>query len=155
LGASAEGIVSIVVKNLQTKLPVNSRVLRSIKNAVRKTLESGKIENSGEITVCLVDDRHITSLNRRYLKTNRPTDVIAFTINKKPIMADIVISAPTAISNAKIFRTSPVYELLLYAVHGALHVLGNDDKTMRLRTIMQRKAEHILTSIGVLKNGPS
>jgi len=155
LGASAEGIVSIVVKNLQTKLPVNSRVLRSIKNAVRKTLESGKIENSGEITVCLVDDRHITSLNRRYLKTNRPTDVIAFTISKKPIMADIAISAPTAISNAKIFRTSPVYELLLYAVHGTLHVLGYDDKTMRLRTIMQRKAEHILTSLGVIKNGHS
>jgi probable rRNA maturation factor len=136
--------VNVVVKNLQKKLPVDSRVLRGIKNAVRRTLRSEKRSNPGEITVCLVDDRQMTRLNKYYLRKNRPTDVIAFTTGKRPFAADIAVSVSTAASNAKIFKTSLPYELLLYAVHGVLHVLGYDDNTERLRGIMQRKAEGIL-----------
>jgi probable rRNA maturation factor len=143
--------VNIAIKNLQKKVAIDSRVLRAIKKAIRKTweLEAGKY-HAGEITVCLVNNRYIRNLNLKYRGEDNPTDVIAFNLggeDKKssdPVIADIIISTETAISNSRLFKTSAIYELLLYVVHGLLHILGYKDKNPRQQKIMQDKAEKIL-----------
>ena len=74
--------------------------------------------------------------------------MIAFDVAepKRPdkLFADIVISTDRAISNAKIFKTSPLYELYLYVVHGVLHILGYDDKTKKDRLLMRKREESLL-----------
>jgi probable rRNA maturation factor len=137
--------VKVSVKNLQNKVPVNSK---KVVKTVQKVLSSEGIKKSGEITLCFVNDRKIKELNLKYLGKNNPTDVITFDMpepkSSDEIFADIVISTDRAISNAKVFKTSPLYELYLYIVHGALHLLGYDDKTPKQKKIMHERACHIL-----------
>ena len=92
-----------------------------------------------EITLCLVNDPKIRGLNLKYLGEDIPTDVLAFDAT-----GDIVISTDTAIRNAAIYKTSPVYETYLYVVHGVLHLLGYDDRNPKGRKLMDNKAKTIL-----------
>lgn len=138
----------ITIINLQNKVPVNSK---RVKKTVQKVLSSEGIKKSGEITACFVDDRKIKELNLKYLGKNNPTDVIAFDIAgpKSPdkYFADIVISTDRAIDNAKVFHTTPLYELYLYVIHGVLHILGYEDKASMQRKIMQKKEKEILATL--------
>lgn len=116
-------------------------------------MASERAQSPGEITVCLVNDQEISRLNAKYLKKNRPTDVIAFSLgDKKSLCADIVVSTDTASRQAKIFNTSPSYELYLYIVHGVLHVLGYDDKTTKQSQLMQKKSIRILSALRIAQS---
>ena len=72
---------------------------------------------------------------------DRPTDVLAFNLtdNRKTIIADIIISAETAMRNSKLYKTSLPYELNLYSAHGCLHLLGYNDNNPRNAKIMRKK----------------
>jgi rRNA maturation RNase YbeY len=65
------------------------------------------------------------------------------------IFADIVVSVDMAIHNASLFKTTPLYELCLYVIHGALHLLGYEDRTIKGRKLMQLKAETILAKLKI------
>jgi len=79
----------------------------------------------------------------KYLRKGKTTDVLVFDITEpqdsKRMFADIVISVDTAIRNAKIFKTTPLYEIKLYLIHGALHLLGYDDHGLKQRQLMRKK----------------
>ena len=98
-----------------------------------------------------MDDLQIKELNLLYLGEYRATDVIAFDIvnTKKHLVADIAVSAETAVRNAKTFHSTPRYELFLYVIHGVLHLLGYNDDTIRKRELMQKKAENLLTKLKI------
>lgn len=137
--------MKITIRNLQSRVPVNSR---KVAKAVRKVLSSEGIRKSGEITLSFVNDRQIQRLNLKYLGKNNPTDVIAFDVaepeSADKIFADIVISAERAVDNAGIFRTAPLYELYLYVIHGVLHILGYDDRNKKDSLAMRRKESDLL-----------
>ncbi|MFH1199212.1 MAG: rRNA maturation RNase YbeY [Candidatus Omnitrophota bacterium] len=136
-------MAKVIIKNLQTKLAVSPT---KIKRTVLKALSARGAKRAGEITVCFVNDKEIRRINAKYLKENKPTDVIAFNLGET---ADIVVSTDTAIRQAKIFKTSAIYELYLYVVHGVLHISGYDDKTLKERNSMNAKAALILKSLNV------
>ncbi|MDD5729892.1 MAG: rRNA maturation RNase YbeY [Candidatus Omnitrophica bacterium] len=129
----------VTVKNLQKKLPINPKKIKSL---VFKVLSSEGARKSGEINICFVNDAKISEFNSKYLGINRPTDVLAFDIseNKDHLLTDIIISTDTAFSNSKVFNTTPLFELYLYVIHGTLHVLGYDDSTSKQRKIMEKKS---------------
>lgn len=106
------------------------------------------------MTFCFVSDKQIKELNLLYLGKSEPTDVLAFDESDKEkdrLLADIAISCDTAARNARIYQTSVLYELCLYAVHGILHLSGYDDKTPTQRIRMQNKAEKILENACIHK----
>jgi probable rRNA maturation factor len=137
--------VKITIKNLQSKVDVNSK---AIVKTVKNVLLSEGIKKAGEISLFFVNDKKIAELNRKHLKEKGPTDVIAFDlsgpIRPDEIFADIVVSTDRAVDNAKIFGTNSGFELRLYAAHGVLHILGYDDRTLKQRREMQKIAEDIL-----------
>lgn len=97
-----------------------------------------------------MDDKKIKKINAKYLNKKTATDVIAFNLDSKnELLADIAVSVDTAISQAKIFQTSYLYELYLYVVHGVLHILGYDDKTTKQRQLMQDKSIKILHALRI------
>jgi len=136
------------LKNKQKKIILSRQAARKIILAI---FTSEKIEKPAEINLLITNDREIKQLNLLYLGKNLATDVIAFDLSadKKKIFADIAISADTAKRNAKIFHTSPLYELYLYVAHGILHILGYDDGTKIKQRIMQAKAEKILKCLSI------
>ena len=79
------------------------------------------------LSLVYVDDREIEKLNERYLQHQGPTDVLAFPLDPKE--GEIVVSGETAFNEAKERDIEAQGELLLYTIHGVLHLLGYDDKT--------------------------
>lgn len=90
-------------------------------------------------------------MNLRYLGEDGPTDVMAFRLsgNKKEITADIVISTDTVLRNARVFKTTPLYELYLYITHGVLHILGYNDTTAGEKKIMHEKERFLLGKLNL------
>lgn len=135
--------MKVFIKNLQKKIPINAGTIRKI---VLRVLSLEKVKKPAEITILFVDNRQIRELNLMYLGRDCPTDVISFddSLNRRELLADIVVSTDAARRNARIFKTTPLSETYLYVVHGLLHLLGYDDKTRNARKIMQDKAENLL-----------
>lgn len=135
-------VVNIV--NRQKKITVDRPLLLKIRKVIRQALAVSKARPCGKFSVCLVDAKLIRRLNRKYFGKNNSTDVIAFSTG------DIAVSTDAAVINAAVFKTAPLYELLLYVVHGTLHILGYDDRTPVQRRIMKNEAEMILKKAGVI-----
>jgi len=74
----------------------------------------------GDIGVALVSDARIRSLNKRYRRKDRATDVLSF----EP--SDIVIAKGVARRQAREAGHSYSTELKVLALHGLLHLLGYD-----------------------------
>lgn len=69
------------------------------------------------------------TLNRRYRRKDRPTDVLAFPAEADGLLGDIVISLPYAARQAK-RRGEPVSrEIDRLLLHGFLHLSGYDHET--------------------------
>jgi probable rRNA maturation factor len=79
-----------------------------------------------EISVAFVDDAEIARLNGEWLGREGPTDVIAFGLGERPLVADVYVSVDTARRNAAEYGVEPREELLRLVVHGVLHAAGFD-----------------------------
>ncbi|MBI3314303.1 MAG: rRNA maturation RNase YbeY [Candidatus Omnitrophica bacterium] len=110
------------------------------------------------VSILLTHDAGIRKLNRKYLKHDRATDVIAFGNPKgaRPLgarlpgpfcLGDIAISLETAKRMAKELGTSFDYEVHLYLCHGILHLMGYDDHKPKDRARMWRKQDKILRTL--------
>lgn len=103
------------------------------------------LHQRGEISILLCNDAEIKKINRKFLKKNRYTDVIAFYYNKKipgctsRYIGDIVISVDRAKVQAAHIGHSVKKELFILLIHGILHLLGYDDTTSVRKEKMFRK----------------
>jgi probable rRNA maturation factor len=80
----------------------------------------------GAVTVAVVADTRIRRLNRRFRRTDRPTDVLSFPSGEPGSLGDIVIAAGVARRQARAAGHSLKAELRVLALHGLLHLLGYD-----------------------------
>lgn len=121
------------------------------RQAVKAVLQGEGISKA-KICVAIVDDPQIHELNRRFLNHDEPTDVLSFALEQRSgyVEGEIVVSADTAASRAVEFNWPPEDELLLYVVHGTLHLAGYDDKTPELRGEMRRRERHYLGEFGLV-----
>ncbi|MCX6358092.1 MAG: rRNA maturation RNase YbeY [Candidatus Aureabacteria bacterium] len=106
-----------------------------------------------ELSVLFAGSRAIRGLNRRYRHSDRDTDVLSFPLGcgGGGVLGDIAISVDRAFAMGRALGTTANRELLLYLVHGILHLCGYDDETPAGRRVMERRQEAILT--GVLRRG--
>ncbi len=96
--------------------------------AVEAALEASQIA-AAEVSLALVDDDAIRTLNRDHLGHDRPTDVIAFplwTDGDPRVVGDIYIGVDQARRQAMEEQIDLAEELVRLAIHGALHVAGHD-----------------------------
>jgi len=140
-------MIVIHVTNRQTAIPVDESRLRE---AVRMILDEASIGDA-EISVAVVDDPTIHELNRRYLSHDDPTDVLSFVLERSAdrLEGEVVVSADTASRTAPRFAWSGADELLLYVIHGTLHLVGLDDRTPHDRAAMQARERTCLRRFGL------
>jgi probable rRNA maturation factor len=119
--------------------------------AVRAILEGERIQ-SATISLAIVDDPTIHRLNREYLNHDCPTDVLSFVLeqNESHLEGEVVVSADTAVTAAGRFGWSVADELLLYVVHGTLHLVGYDDLQQKPLAEMRVRERHYLASYGLV-----
>jgi probable rRNA maturation factor len=111
----------------------------------------------GEISVAIVGDAEMHNLNREYLAHDFPTDVLSFVLdrNGRELHGEIIVSADTAIERSLEFGWSPHNELTLYLIHGALHLVGYDDKSDDDRQFMREREQHYLRQFGIVNASAS
>ncbi len=82
------------------------------------------------ISIAVVDNLTIHKLNRQYLDHDWPTDVLSFPLEKgeNHLEGEVVVSADTAKYQANQHDWRTVDELVLYIIHGILHLVGYRDK---------------------------
>lgn len=84
------------------------------------------------VSIALVGRRRIRGLNRRHLRRDRETDVIAFPLGadvtaragRRVVVGDVYVCVPVAAAQARRYDQTPARELRRLVVHGVLHVLG-------------------------------
>ena len=81
----------------------------------------GVLPNLDFVEISIVDDPTIDQVHRDFMDIPGATDVITFG------HGEIGVSVETAKSNAAEFGHSMERELMLYIVHGLLHLSGHED----------------------------
>ena len=88
------------------------------------------IPSAAVVNVVFVTDRRIQTLNRRFLKRDRPTDVISFN-SEEPrlpgepyLLGEVYVSCDRARAQAREYGVSYGSELRRLVLHGLLHLLG-------------------------------
>jgi len=134
---SSDGL-AIALANQQSVHAVDERQLLE---AARCVLQDAAM-TSAAISLAVVDDPTIHDLNQRYLGHDWPTDVLSFVLDERGghLEGEVVLSADTAAAAAAEIGWPPAAEQLLYVVHGMLHLIGYNDKTLA-ETRRMRDAE--------------
>ncbi len=135
----------VEIANLQKHYEINkSKIRKVVKVVLNKEVKSAKL------SIAFVDNEEIKRLNERFLGSNEVTDVIAFRLNNKEdiLSGEIVISVETAVEVANKKKSSVEGEIILYLVHGILHLLGYNDNNKKNATIMHEKESKILAFLG-------
>ncbi|MBT3792487.1 MAG: rRNA maturation RNase YbeY [Rhodospirillales bacterium] len=125
--------------------------------AARAALKTCEIAN-GELSIVLVDDAFIQTLNRDYRSLDAPTNVLAFengddseqTPEGAPrLLGDVVVAFETTAREAQDGGLSFGDHLSHLVVHGVLHLLGYDHIDDDDAQIMAHLEVAVLSEIGV------
>lgn len=124
---------------------------KQIVQAVRHVLGNRRVES---LNIAVVDDPRMADLHLRFMGDPSPTDVLTFDLRDDPqspdIQGEIVVSADTARREARRRKLDESQELLRYVIHGVLHLLGLDDRTVGERRKMRREETRVLKELGMV-----
>lgn len=133
--------IRVNCENLNVKRPID---LIGAKRTVRVVLNGLGVKDA-ELNIVFVGDRKIRSLNKRYLASDRTTDVIAFWEDAgRGFLGDIAISSDTAARNAREYGFTFEKEITLLLIHGTLHLMGYEDVTENGQRRMRKKENEYL-----------
>jgi probable rRNA maturation factor len=118
-----------------------------------RRLLAGLRRPDAELSVVLVSDRMIRTLNRRWRGKDRATDVLSFSQlegdGRAPVdlLGDVVISVPTARRQARERGESLAREGERLLIHGLLHLLGYDHERSAAEAARMRRREAALARL--------
>ena len=104
------------------------------------------------VSIALVDDAAMSKLHDEFMGDASPTDVLTFDLADNPgdpVEGHIVISVDTAERESRRRNLPRAAEVLLYAVHGTLHLLGYDDHDEHHAQAMHAQEDRILGALGI------
>ena len=121
-----------------------------VRRAARAVLEAEGATDL-ELSITLLDDDAIRTMNRDWLGRDQPTDVIAFALGEGDAapLGDVYIGVERAVEQAGGAGVPVREELVRLVVHGTLHVLGYDHDEGAERTAgeMWRRQENLVQRI--------
>lgn len=141
---------------IRTHIADRQKSMRLPQAAIRRLVRAvlrGEGHDDVTVSLAFVDDATIHRVNRRFLRHDRPTDVISFPMSGGPhphgeeILGEIVISTEYARMEARRRKITPREELLRYVAHGILHLLGYDDKTPAEKRKMWNRQERYVRKV--------
>ena len=92
--------------------------------------------DAAAVNVVFVNDRRIHELNRRFLKRDRPTNVISFNCDEPclpgetRLLGEVYVSRDRARAQARDYGVSYASELRRLVLHGLFHLLGLTHREM-------------------------
>ncbi len=110
--------------------------------------------------IAVVDSARMAELNRRHLRHAGPTDVLSFDLSEATrtgLSVQLIVCGDVAAGEAAARGLRPTHELMLYVVHGLLHVMGYEDQSARGSVRMQTRQDELLAeflSRKIRRKGP-
>jgi probable rRNA maturation factor len=114
------------------------------------------------LSLSVIGDAKMRSLNRQWRGKDRVTDVLSFGLKERrgfvlppkaeggKELGDLFICLPQVSRQAKRIGRTVREEFALMVVHGVLHLLGHDHETLRQETAMFSLQHDILIRAGIL-----
>ena len=118
--------VNIIIDNPEWKKK-NLKIINYIKKNIKLLSKKPILKKKHSFSILLTDNKNMKSLNKKFRKKNKTTDVLSFPLNNKNILdnnylGDIAISFEFV--SKRSIKTDFKYELDRMWVHGYLHLLG-------------------------------
>jgi probable rRNA maturation factor len=138
----------ISIHSPQEGVPIDRGRMREIARAVM----DGEGIAEYEISLAFVDNTTIHRLNKQYLDHDEPTDVLTFpysAANAKKLEGELILGAEVASEQAAERGHEVQAELVLYVIHGLLHLCGYDDKSSQAEKEMRGRERHYLAALGL------
>lgn len=126
-------------------------------------LDEMRLKGDYEVSLSLVDNIEIQSLNNQYRGIDRSTDVLSFPMmdfeelqnilpNNIPLLlGDIILSIPTAKAQALEYGHSFKREVCFLICHSLLHLAGYDHMDNDERMIMESMQSKIMDRSGIIR----
>lgn len=142
--------VSVAVEG--TRVPISRARVAAVARAV---LKAEKVRDA-MLSITFVSDRAMRALNRRHLRRDGLTDVIAFGFRRmagsEPLIGDVYIAPGVARASAIANAIPAREEIVRLIVHGVLHVLGYDHpEADRTRSAMWRRQERLVSRLAATR----
>lgn len=150
--------------NLQIDPPFRSEVEPApIIQAAQLVLRQYNEADDPALAIVITDNATIQQYNRDYRGIDAPTDVLsfenvvdqAFPGPEGNYLGDIVIAYPVAQKQAQNKGHNVSQELVLLAIHGALHLLGYNHDTAENKARMWQVQHQILTDLEMAEIQPT
>ncbi len=140
-----------------TDIKVNEELINSV---IAESLRYEGVSDNCEVSVTIVDNDEIHSINLKHRGIDRPTDVLSFPLinfeketlpndGSKIYLGDIIISIEKAEEQAKEYGHSLDREIGFLTAHSMLHLLGYDHMVEDEEKIMFKKQEEILNNLNL------
>ena len=163
--------IEVFAADEQVDRPVDT--IRWVKLAEAVLAEEG-VRGDAELSMLFVDEPAMADLNKRFLRREGPTDVLAFPIDEEPVeggrspdsggtgpgftgepddlptlLGDVVICPAVAFRNAAQREGNYDDEVALLVVHGVLHLLGMDHEVDSDAEVMEQREQQLLAKFYV------
>lgn len=112
----------------------------------------------GTLDVVVTSKSTMEEMNGAFLGHEGATDVLTFDLrgqaleSEEDTVAEIYVCPEVAFEYSVKFGTSPSWELVLYMVHGMLHLSGEDDLTEGDRKSMRAAEARVMESLKLRHN---
>jgi probable rRNA maturation factor len=133
---------------VELKLPRAARPRRrELARFLRRAIAAVGLD--GELSVLLTDDEAIRTLNRKYRRQDKATDVLSFPAvdTADALAGDLVVSLETALRQAQERGHTLEMEIQVLLLHGLLHLAGYDHE--RDDGAMRRKERRLRRELGL------
>jgi probable rRNA maturation factor len=124
---------------------VSGKLLREISEEV-----FSYIGKSPEIGLDFVSSKRSKELNKRYRGKDSPTNVLSFSVDEMQNIGEILICEEVVKKEAKESGYAVKDMILLYLVHGILHLAGYDHQSIKERDKMEQVETEILGRKGII-----
>lgn len=133
--------MDIAVRNLNKRFRISEHCIKKIVKDILRILKRSPV---AELEVIFLSDAAIRPINKKFKNRNTATDVLSF---KLDALGEVIISSDTALKNSRVFGTYFEKEIVLYVIHGILHLLGYEDGTFLQKKRMSQKENSILEKL--------
>lgn len=159
----------IIIENEQDQVIIDDNIKSLIEKTISLCMKSEELDKEYEVSVIIVDDSEIRTINKEHRDIDKATDVLSFPmvefVNGELIsdqgdydmdldelmLGDIIISAETAKRQAIEYGHSFEREIAFLTAHSCFHLLGYDHMDIEDEKVMIDKQESILRKMGLTR----
>jgi probable rRNA maturation factor len=142
--------IQITIRSSVVRAQGHVHYLKSKLRAAHRLMKKSPLR---KLSIVLMGEKRMSELHEQFMNIAGPTDVLTFPLETdargKCAAGEIAICVPVADRSARKIGVGLKQELLLYALHGMLHLDGMDDRTQRQYQMMHRREDAILRRLGV------